>query len=81
MIIDLERLLGQEKCARLCGAGLHLHRTFAKTAADEGLPAPAEINLKTAMQLIFTRMFLKRAEWRTIANGLQAVQDVENEQV
>ena len=75
MKINLDRLLGKEAAHRLRNLGLH--KIAAAKLRKEGYAVPDELDLKSAIQVLGTKTFLKNAEYRDIINGLVALHELE----
>jgi hypothetical protein len=69
MKIDVAALIGKVAEQKL--AGFNLHEIVAK---EFGVP---EITLKTAVEILGRRLLLKRAEYKTIMEGIGALAELE----
>lgn len=72
MIVDVTNIVGPDAAQYLSRGNLH-----KVAAAQTGVP---EVNLKTAMQIIFTDAFYKNAMWSAIATGLTSLSKIETDQ-
>lgn len=70
----LNGLLGNERAARLAHAGLD--KVASARLRAEGHDVPESLDLPSAVQALGTNVFLKNAEYRSIAEGLVALRDL-----
>jgi len=70
MIVDVTNIVGRHAAHWLSQGNLH-----KVAAAEAGVP---DVNLKMAMQILFTDAFYKNAVWRTIAEGLTSLSKIES---
>lgn len=77
MDINLNRLLGPEAAHRLTHLGLH--KIAAARLRAEGYSVPDELDLRSAIQALGTRLYEKNAEWQLILEGLSALDTLTRE--
>lgn len=70
----LNGLLGDERAERLASVGLD--KVAAARLRADGHDVPASLDLPSAIRCLGTNVFLKNAEYRSIAEGLIALRDL-----
>jgi len=70
----LNGLLGNERAARLANIGLD--KVASARLRAEGHDVPSSLDLPSAIRALGTNVFLKNAEYRSIAEGLVALRDL-----
>ena len=70
----LNGILGNDRAARLVNAGLD--KVAAARLRAEGHDVPESLDLPSAIKALGTNVFLKNAEYRSIAEGLIALRDL-----
>lgn len=71
-MITLGQLIGDATAHRLATTGLH--KIAANTLRSEGFNVGEELDLRSAVQALGTRVFLKNAEYRAIVDGLASLE-------
>ena len=69
--IRLNDLIGDELAKKLASAGLH--RVVAARLKKEGHDVSDELDIKSAVKALGTNVFMKNAEYKSIAEGLAAL--------
>jgi hypothetical protein len=75
MNINLDRLIGKEAAHRLRNLGLH--KVAAARLRAEGYDIPGDLDLRSAIQVLGTKTFLKNAEYSDVIQGLAALHELE----
>lgn len=70
----LNGLLGNDRARRLANSGLH--KIAAARLRVEGHDVAESLDLPSAVRALGTNVFLKNAEYRSIAEGLIALRDL-----
>lgn len=70
-MIDFKRLLGKETFERFRKTGLH--KIAAARLQQEGHDVGDELDLRSAIQVMATNVYVKNAEYKSIAEGLIAL--------
>lgn len=70
----LNGILGNEKATRLANVGLD--KVAAARLRTDGHDVPESLDLPSAIRCLGTNVFLKNAEYRSIAEGLIALSEL-----
>lgn len=73
--INLEKLLLPEAVAKIKHAGLH--KLAAEMARNEGFSTSDDFDLEDAVKILGTKLRIKNAEYATIAEGLEALKNLD----
>ncbi len=73
-MIKLNELIGDEKSKKLASMGLH--RLVAARLQKEGHDVSDELDMRSAVKALGTNIFLKNAEFKSIAQGLVALENL-----
>lgn len=73
-MITLESLVGEESARRMRSAGLH--KLAAARLQKEGHAIPDELNLRSAVQVLGTKLYTKNAEYKNILDGVICLKEL-----
>lgn len=76
-MINLENIFGKETAWKLRNVGLH--KLAAERLRADGYPIDGDLNLRSAIQTLGARVFIKNAEYKNIIDGIMCLSSLMKE--